>query len=147
MPDIWDQDTSPLTDQDRQKILARIHSLLYWLGKFVPEEELLDGKKIKLRDVIHNYVSKANPTPQDVEGAMSLASALEAKARVLEEELRTQNMSKGKAHIILDEICGLMRAVDDIRHAKSSDAYAKAVALMSKVKDERRWQEFIRKLQ
>ncbi len=147
MPDIWDEDPSPLTDQDRQKILARIHSLLYWLGKFVPEEELLDGRKVKLRDVIHNYVSKANPTAQDIEGAMSLANALENKARKLEEELRTEKMSKGNAHIILDEICGLMRAVDEIRHAKSTDAYAKAVALMSRVRDERRWQDFIRRIQ
>jgi hypothetical protein len=52
MTDVFDLDPNPLTEEDRRRILGRIHSLLFWLGKFIPEEELLEGEKVPLRDVI-----------------------------------------------------------------------------------------------
>jgi hypothetical protein len=53
-------------------------------------------------------------------------------------------MSKGEAHMLLDEICGLLRAVDEIRHAKVGEANVKAMALMKRVADEKRWLHFVR---
>jgi hypothetical protein len=44
----------------------------------------------------------------------------------------------------LDEICGLLRGVEEVRTATSPDAKLKAKALMQKVDDERRWQEFLK---
>ncbi|MDD1770568.1 MAG: DUF5788 family protein [Methanomassiliicoccales archaeon] len=144
--DVFDEDQMPLTEDDRARILSRIHSLLYWLGKFIPEEELLEGQKVKLRDVIYAYVTKPNPTPEEVEGALSLADALDKKARALEDDLRVKKFSKGQAHVLLDEICGLLRAVEEIRKAKGQEAQVRAIALMSKVKDERRWLEFVKQI-
>jgi len=144
--DVFDDDQMPLTEDDRARILSRIHSLLYWLGKFIPEEELLEGQKVKLRDVIYAYVTKPNPTPEEVEGALSLAEALDKKARALEDDLRAKKLSKGQAHLLLDEICGLLRAVEEIRKSKGPEAQVKALALMSKVKDERRWLEFVKQV-
>jgi hypothetical protein len=144
--DAFDEDTNPLKEADRLKILSRIHSMLYWLGKFIPEEELLEGQNVRLREVIFNYVSKPNPTPDEVEGALSLASALERKARELETELRTKQMTKGHAPVRLDEICGLLRGVEDIRRSRGAEAQIRAATLMSRVKDERRWLEFVKEI-
>jgi hypothetical protein len=77
---------------------------------------------------------------------MALASALEAKARTLEKELREAHLTKGQAHILLDEICGLLRGVDDIRKSKGASAPIMAKALMSRVQDERRWLSFVKKI-
>jgi hypothetical protein len=46
--------------------------------------------------------------------------------------------------MLLDEICGLLRAVDEIRHAQDASAQIKAKALMNRVTDERRWLDFVR---
>jgi hypothetical protein len=124
--------------------MARIHSLLFWLGKFIPEEELLEGQRIPLREIIFNFISKAEPSEEEVEEAMSLAEALQRKAKALEMEIRDKQISKGEAHLLLDEICGLLRAVDEIRHAKVGEANVKAMALMKRVADEKRWLNFVR---
>jgi len=143
--DKWDLDTSPLTEEDRAKILARIHSALYWLGRFIPEEEILEGKKLPLRDIIFKFVSKEQPSEEEVEVALSLADSMKRKAIELEDSLKSEeHLTKGQAHMLLDEICGLMRGVDEVRTSKGADAQLKAQALMTKVKDEKRWQEFLK---
>lgn len=142
--DKWDLDPNPLSEEDSRRIMARIHSLLFWLGKFIPEEELLEGQRIPLREIIFNFISKAEPSEEEVEEAMSLAEALQRKAKALEMEIRDKQISKGEAHLLLDEICGLLRAVDEIRHAKVGEANVKAMALMKRVADEKRWLHFVR---
>jgi hypothetical protein len=144
MTDVFDLDPNPLTEEDRRKILGRIHSLLFWLGKFIPEEELLEGEKVPLRDVIFRYIMKENPSPEEVQGALDLADALEAKARKLEKQLQEGILTKGEAHVLLDEICGLLRAVDDIRKFRGANAPIKAKAMMDRVQDERRWLTFVK---
>jgi hypothetical protein len=143
--DKWDFDASPLTEEDRAKILARIHSMLFWLGKFIPEEEMLDGEKIPLRDIIFKFVSEERPSDEDVLAALSLTDAMQRKARQLEESLKSEeHLTKGKAHMLMDEICGLMRGVDEVRTSRGADAQFKARTLMVRVQDERRWQEFVK---
>jgi hypothetical protein len=144
MTDAMTLDPSPLTEEDRRKILSRIHSLLFWLGKFIPEEELLEGEKIPLRDVIFRYIMKEDPSPEEVQGALDLADALETKARQLEKQLQVGILTKGQAHSILHEVCGLLRAVDDIRKSRGANAPIKAKAMMNRIQDERRWQSFVR---
>jgi hypothetical protein len=141
-----DRDPSPLTEEDRRKILSRIHSLLFWLGKFIPEEELLEGEKVPLRDVIFRYIMKENPSPEEVQGALDLADALEMKARQLEKQLQEGRLTRGEAHVILDEICGLLRAVDDIRRSRGANAPIKMKAMMNRVQDERRWLSFVKNI-
>jgi hypothetical protein len=146
MTDIWDADPRPLTEEDRRKILSRLHSLLFWLGKLIPEEDLLEGERIPLREVIFRFVMNEKPSPEEVQGAMALADVLEAKARFLEKDLREKQLTKGQAHIILDEICGLLRAVDDIRKAKVGSVPIMAKTIMNRVQDERRWLSFVKKI-
>jgi hypothetical protein len=125
--------------------MARMHSALFWLGKFIPEEEIIEGQKVPLRDVIFNFISKEHPSEDEVIEAFSLADAMQKKARELELSLKTgDGLTKGQAHMLLDEICGLMRAVDEIRTSRGADAQLKAKALMTKVSDEKRWQEFVK---
>ncbi len=144
MTDIWDEDHRPLSEEDRQKILSRVHSLLFWLGKLIPEEELLEGESIPLREVVFRFIMKENPSPEDVQGATDLANALEAKAKNLEKQLHDGQLTKGEAHMLLDEICGLLRAVDDIRKSKGASASLMAKTVMNRVQDERRWLDFVK---
>ena len=147
MDDASDQDSRPLTEEDRRKILARIHSLLYWLGEFIPEEEILEGQKLPLRDIVYQFIIKPNPSDEEVEAALSLANALNKKAKEQEACLQScEGLTKGQAHQIMDEINGLLRAVDEIRHSKGADEMIKSVALMARVNDEKRWLAFVKEV-
>jgi hypothetical protein len=140
-PDVKDH---CLTTDDRIKIIGRIHSLLYWVGEFIPDEIEIDGKMILLRDTIFELISDPEPSPEKLGSAYALADRLDQEARRLEKRLRSGDISVENAHMILDEILGLMRAVDDLRHLKGEQADQERKLLMDKVNDERRWMAFVR---
>lgn len=127
-------------------ILARIHSPLFWLGRPIPEEVLLEGEKVPLREVIFRYITNENPSPGEIQGALDLADALEVKTGLLERQLSAEPLATGEAHAILDEVLGLLRAVDDIRKARGVEAPFRSTARLDRVKDERRWLDFVRKI-
>lgn len=68
-----------LSDGDRRAIISRIHSLLFWVGRFVPQHEIIEGEDIDLRDIIFQFVSKEDPTPEEIRGAKDLADRLEKR--------------------------------------------------------------------
>lgn len=47
---------------------------------------------------------------------------------------------------MMDEICGLLRAVDELRNSHGEVAKYKRAALMAKVNDQRRWLQFVDEL-
>ena len=135
-----------LTEVDRRAIISRIHSLLFWVGKFVPQHEIIEGREIDLRDIIFRFVSKEDPTPEDIQGAKDLAERLEKKARELEKVIRVDEVTRADAYRMMDEICGLLRAVDELRNSHGDVALYKKTALMEKVNDQKRWLQFVDQL-
>jgi hypothetical protein len=135
-----------LSEADRKAIISRIHSLLFWVGKFVPQHEIVEGEDIDLRDVIFRFVSKEDPSPEEVQGAKDLADRLEKKARELENDIREHDVTRADAYRMMDEICGLLRAVDELRNTHGDVAKYAKTALMFKVNDEKRWLHFVDEL-
>ncbi len=135
-----------LTPEERKKILARIHSLLFWVGENVPDTEELDGQKVPLRDVVFRFITEEQPSEDTVRSAHELARSLESKARSLESDLRLEPMEKETAHQVMHEALGLLRAVDELRDLKLEGRDVKARELVSKVSDEKRWLSFVKKV-
>ena len=144
--DIEDNGSERLSENDRRAIISRIHSLLYWVGMFVPQVEIVNGKRVDLRDVVYQFVSKEDPSLEEVQGARALSDMLDRKARELELEIRERDLTKVHAYQLLDEICGLLRAVDELRNSHGKTAKFKMLALMAKVNDERRWLQFVEQI-
>jgi hypothetical protein len=140
------QGSERLTDRERKAIISRMHSLLFWVGKFIPEHEIVEGTQVDLRDVIFRFISKEDPTPEDIQGAKDLADVLERKARDLEKQLNNNQVTRADAYKLLDEVCGLLRAVDELRNSHGDLAIYQKTALMSKVNDEKRWLHFVDQL-
>jgi len=133
-----------LSSEERAKMISRIHSLVYWVGMLIPERELLDGSEIDLREVVYNLTSKEKPTVEDVQEANDLIAQLKGKERELEAQLSHDQMSRDAAKGILEEICGLLRAIDELRSADNAEtAEFKKKALLSRVEDAKRWQKFV----
>ena len=135
-----------LSESERRAIISRIHSLLFWVGKFVPQHEIVEGRQIDLRDVVYQFVSQDNLSPEEVQGAKDLADILEKKARELETQISDQRVTRANAYRLLDEICGLLRAVEELRNSHGDLAKYQKTALMAKVNDERRWLQFVDQL-
>lgn len=134
-----------LTPEERKKILSRFHSLLFWVGEFIPELEELEGREVPLRDIIFRFITEQAPSKETVKGAQELASLLESKAKALERDLATKNMKKDRAYEVMHEALGLLRAVDELRDLRLEDREVKAQALVARVNDERRWLDFVKR--
>jgi len=133
-----------LSNEERAKMISRIHSLVYWVGMLIPERELLDGSEIDLREVVYNLTSKEKLTAEDVQEANDLIAHLKERERELETQLSHDQMTRDTAKGILEEICGLLRAIDELRSAENAEgAEFKKEALMSKIEDAKRWQKFV----
>ena len=133
-----------LTKKERERILARIHSALFWVGELIPDSYVVDGKVLPLRDTIFKIISDEDVTDEDVADARKLAAALEPEARRLERELKNDDsISRRDAHVLLDLVLGLLRAVDELRGLDKEGRELKKAALMKKVDDEKLWLKFL----
>lgn len=135
-----------LTPEERNRILSRFHSLLFWVGENVPDTEELDGQKVPLRDVVFRFITEEQPSEDTVRSAHELARSLESKARSLEKDLRLEPMERETAYRVMHEALGLLRAVDELRDLKLEERNVRARELMSKVSDEKRWLSFLQKV-
>ena len=133
-----------LTSEERSKMISRIHSLVYWVGMLIPEHEVLAGTEIDLREVVYDLTNKEVLTTEDVKRANQLIDLLRSKERGLEEKLSHDQMTLEAAKGMLEEVCGLLRAIDELRSAESiQKAEFNKKQLMTRVEDAKRWQKFV----
>jgi len=139
---------SLLTPEDRAKMLARIHSLVYWVGMLVPEHELLGDSEIDLRETVYDLTTKEKLTEKDVAKVNELIARLKQKEHFLEKKLAHDPMTMDTAKSLLEEICGLLRAIDELRSVESTEkAEFRKNELMGRVEDAKRWQKFVDAIQ
>lgn len=133
-----------LTPEDRAKMLARIHSLVYWVGMLIPEHEVLGDSEIDLREIVYDLTNKEHLTSEDVKRVNELIRLLKEKERALESSLAHDPMTLEAAKELLEEICGLLRAIDELRSVETAEKaeFSKA-AVMSRIEDAKRWQKFV----
>ncbi len=133
-----------LTPEERAKMIARIHSLVYWVGMLIPEQALLGDSEIDLREVVYDLTTKETLTSDDVARVHRLIDLLKQKARSLETKLAKDPMTVSTAKDTLDEICGLLRAIDELRSVESVEkAEFRKKEVMSRIEDAKRWKHFV----
>ena len=133
-----------LTPEERAEMLARIHSLVYWVGMLIPEREILGDSEIDLREVVYDLTTKEQLTQEDVARVNELIALLKLKSRSLEGRLSRDPMTVDTAKNILEEICGLLRAIDELRSVESpAKAEFKKKEVLSRIEDAKRWQKFV----
>ena len=133
-----------LTPDERAKMLARIHSLVYWVGMLIPDHELLGDSEIDLREVVYDLTNKEELTEEDVARINELISLLKQKEHELEKKLAHDPLSVEAAKGLLEEICGLLKAIDELRTVESPEkAEFRKQEVLSRVEDAKRWQKFV----
>jgi hypothetical protein len=148
MPDTRDVCQGPprLTREDRDKIVSRIHSLLFWVGEIIPQEIIVEDRKVSLRDVVFNYIVRDSHTEEERREAETLAGLLDDRIRELEREIKHGDVTRSKACGLMNEARSLMRAVDELRSTSEKDDRIKYHELMGKVEDAKRWRDFLKEV-
>ena len=140
-------DQNLLTDEERQHILSRAHSVFSWVGNLIPDREKFDNTEIELRNVIFKLRTKKGITDDDRELARLLIGKIKERKSELENKLKNDRITLATAKKLLDEISGLVKAINDLHDVETSDdLFERKVAIMSKVDDEKRWQRYLKRL-
>jgi hypothetical protein len=132
--------------------LNRIESAFSWLGATIPEEIELDGDKIQLRGEIQRLILKAELSAEESVKIDQLISALEKKERGLVNIIRNDNIPDYDALELSNKICGLLRAVHELRELirrtpnNTSEALDAKQKLLDDVEDKKRWLKYVKKI-
>ena len=146
-PEVERRQGGTLTDAERRKILKRLHATLSWVGVRIPEECMLDGERISLRDRVDRFVFDDFIDEDERAEVRDLIDKLEERGDILVEELEVEDMTMEEAETLLARTIGLFRAVDELKHLEDKDEWAdRRTAIMEKVEDANRWREFTHKV-
>ena len=110
----------------------------------IPEHEVLGGSELDLREIVFDLTNKESLTPEDTAKVNRLIDLLRKKERELERKLEHDRMTVDTAKGILEEICGLLRAIDELKTIESPEkAEFRKNELMARLEDAKRWQKFV----
>ena len=133
-----------LTEEERRRIIRRLHSMLAWVGSIIPEKEVIYGERIELRKIVLELVSKPKLTREDLKKAKILARGIAEREKDIEEEIIHGDITEEEALSLLEEARGLLRALEDLKALQDKDKAINAKEIiMSRVDDEKRWKKFL----
>ena len=141
----WDGILEP---NERRRILARIHSALGAVGARMPEDIVIGGKRLRLKDAVFAYLDKARLSAEDLEAVDTLSAALRERVGRLESSIAGDDLSEDSAIELMREVLGILRALEHLRKLREDPKKAGLAhdTLMERVDDERRWLAFLKKV-
>jgi hypothetical protein len=114
----------------------------------IPEQEILGDSEIDLREVVYTLTTKEKLTEADVKRVDELIELLKQKEKTLEVSLSRDQMTVDRAKELLQEICGLLRAIDELRSVDTMEkAEFRKQEVMSRIEDAKRWKKFVESIQ
>ncbi len=139
-----------LSDDERKRILDRIESAFSWLGATIPKEIEIQGKKYKLQQEIQNLILNNELTDPENDRITRLISHLENEKKVLTDIIKKESIADYDALELSNRICGILRAVHDLRglakRAYKVKAFNAKQELMDTIDDEKRWLKYVKKI-
>ena len=150
--DAEETDEEYLDYEERNKFLWSLRSDFSWAGKKIPESVEIDGREYRLKDLVQELSEKESLDTEKAAEIRALIPKLKEKAKVDEELLETEQLTKAEAEALYEEATGLLRASMELKdklEGKSGEKGAEEFKKMlktQKVVDEKRFQELIKSL-
>ncbi len=139
-----------LTPEERNSILKRIESAFNWLGADIPNEVTIKGRKYNLKQEIQDLIMKQELTADENRRIEKLITSLEAEEKVMVNVVKTADITDHRAMELCEKICGILRAVHELRDIINNAPKAKAIdakeQLMERVEDTKRWLKYVEKI-
>lgn len=132
--------------EEREHLLNGLHRYLIWVGEKVPDEVIVNGKNIKLHELIWRCIHKKELSEQEKTRLLELVNLLETKAKRDEEVLSRTLLTREEAKRLYNEIASLIRAIMDLRECEAGRVKLKESKdeIKNKVADARRWISFLK---
>jgi hypothetical protein len=136
-----------LSEDERARIIKRLHSMLSWVGSIIPEKEMISGEPVDLRTAISELIRKSELSREDLEKARILAKGISERERDLEGSIVHGDITEEEALQLLEEARGLLRAIEELSNIQERGKAIKIKEdLLCKVDDEKRWEKFLHKI-
>lgn len=135
-----------ISPEEREHLLNGLHRFLVWVGEKVPDEVEVDGKNIKLNELIWRCIHKKEFSEEEKKRFLELVHILETKEKHDEEALRKAHLTREEAKRLYDETASLIRAIMDLRECEAGKVKLKESSdeIKRKVDDARRWIGFLK---
>jgi hypothetical protein len=141
-----------LNYEERNKFLWSLRSDFAWAGRKIPESVEIDGREYRLKDLVRELSEEGSLDADKAIEIRALIPKLKEKAKVDEELLETEELTKTEAEALYEEATGLLRASMELKdklEGESGEKGAEEFKKMlntQKVVDEKRFQELIKSL-
>ncbi len=145
-------DNENLSYEERSKLLWSLRSEFAWTGKKVPENVEIDGQEYKLKVKVQELLEKDSLDANEVTEIKLLIPKLQEKAKINEELLETEELTKAEGEALYEEATGLLRAaieLEDRLKGKSGEKGAEEFKKMlntQKLMDEKGFQQLLKDL-
>lgn len=132
--------------EEREHLLNGLHRYLIWVGEKVPDEVMVNGKNIKLHELIWRCIHNKEISEEEKARLLELVNLLETKAKHDEEVLSKTLLTREEAKRLYNEIASLIRAIMDLRDCEAGRIKIKKGKdeIKQKVDDARRWIGFLK---
>jgi len=145
-------DNENLSYEERNKLLWSLRSEFVWTGKKIPENVEIDGQEYKLKVKFQQLQEKDSLDVDEVTEIKLLIPKLQEKAKINEELLETEELTKAEGNALYEEAAGLLRAaieLEDRLKGKSGEKSAEEFKKMlntQKLMDEKGFQRLLKDL-
>ncbi len=135
-----------ISPEEREHLLNGLHRFLVWVGEKIPDEVEVNGKNIKLNELIWRCIHKKEHSEQEKKRFLELVQILETKEKHDEDALRKANLTRDEAKRLYDETASLIRAIMDLRECEAGKVKLKESSdeIRRTVDDARRWIGFLK---
>ena len=130
-------------------MLAGLHSRLGWLGKIIPYEVELKGKKCRLHEQVWELANKEPLSEADKNQIDECIALISEKEEEDEQKLKESSLTKEEARKLFKETAGLLRAITELKDLQSGDSCEnqeqfQRLLNQNKVEDAKRWVKFLK---
>ena len=100
-----------LTESERVRLESKLSRLLEWVGAWVPDNIVIDGKEMRLHDIIWDIVNKDVVTDSEKDLLVVLEEKLNKKFKEDLENIEHKDSTENQAIQDYCEALGLLRAI------------------------------------
>lgn len=142
----------PLTGEDRRRLDRKLSRLLEWVGVWVPDDVVLDGRTVPLHRVLWEIVKKGRLTPAEEASLLDLEARLDRKFHEDLDRIRHGDTRDEQAVRDYCEAAGLFRAIITLKDIQSREEQAARDGTLSdQVKAEKKarakqWIDYLKEL-
>ncbi|MCQ6962830.1 DUF5788 family protein [Methanolobus chelungpuianus] len=138
-----------ITEHERKHLLAALHRRLIWVGREIPYNIELNGKKYNPHTVVWELLNKKKLDNKDREFIDRCILHISEKAKEDELELATGQLTEEEAKKLFDETAGLLRTLMDLRDIEEGVSKEKEKEFFEtfnreRVAEARRWISFLK---